>query len=106
MPTTRHDSPQLAAIKSAEEAMLFRRNLEEVDYKKLHNIIRHSMIKHFTAPELEYLVDMYSQPMGRSVMAKMGAYTSEITPKLHEAMQPIVQSNADYMVRPSSRALL
>lgn len=89
----------MAAIKSAEEVMLFKRNLEQVDYPKLHNIIRHNMIKHFTAPELEYMVEMYSHPLGRSMMAKMGAYTSEMTPKLHEALAPIVQSNAQYIVR-------
>lgn len=79
--------------------MQFKRNLESIDYKKLHATLRHTMIKHFTAPELEYIVNMYSQPLGRSVMAKMGAYTAEITPKLHEAMQPIMQANADFMVR-------
>lgn len=93
------NSPQLAAIRTAEEATLFKRNLEQVDYKKLHAVLRHSMVKHFTAPELEYLLNMYSQPLGRSVMAKMGAYTSEITPKLHEAMQPMMQANANFLVR-------
>ncbi len=89
----------MAQIKNPAEVQLFRRNLDSIDMKKLRSTLRHTMIKHFTAPELEYVVDMYSTPMGRAVMGKMGAYTSEITPKLHEAMQPITQMNAEFLVR-------
>jgi hypothetical protein len=92
-------SPQMAQIKTPAEVQLFRRNLESIDYEKLRKMLRHTMVKHFTAPELEYVVSMYATPLGRSVMAKMGAYTSEITPKLHEAMQPIMQTNAEFLVR-------
>ena len=89
----------MAQIKNPAEVIQFKRNLESIDYKKLHNTLRHTMVKHFTAPELEYMLEMYSQPLGRAVMAKMGNYAAEITPRLHEAMQPIIQSNADFMVR-------
>lgn len=94
----------MAQIKNPAEVIQFKRNLESIDYKKLHNTLRHTMVKHFTAPELEYMLEMYSQPLGRAVMAKMGNYAAEITPRLHEAMQPIIQSNADFMVRANTRA--
>lgn len=95
----------MAQIKNPAELAQFKRNLESIDFKKLRTVMRHTMIKHFTAPELEYINQMYATPMGRQVMAKMGGYTAEVTPKLHEAMQPILQANADFMVRALSERL-
>lgn len=35
------------------------RNLEQMDTGKIRSITRQAMVKHFTADELEYLINMY-----------------------------------------------
>jgi hypothetical protein len=35
------------------------RNLQELDTDKIRSITRQAMVKHFTADELEYLINMY-----------------------------------------------
>jgi hypothetical protein len=46
-----------------------------------------SMVKHFTARELNALADFYSSPEGKSAMAKLGAYMADAMPMIQAEVQ-------------------
>jgi hypothetical protein len=56
------------------------RKLVHVD--NLERIAKTSMIRHFTADELNALADFYSSKSGASAMAKFGAYMADVMPGL------------------------
>lgn len=53
---------------------------QSVDFPALTSAMRNAMLKTFTADELQALTDFYSSPIGRSAVAKMGAYMAELAP--------------------------
>lgn len=53
---------------------------EYVDISRLTKAMEASMIKHFTAEELQALADFYGSPVGQSAMSKFGVYMAEIMP--------------------------
>ena len=61
---------------------------KHVDIDKFTSIIRDSMVKNFTAEELQALANFYGSPVGRSAMKKFGQYMAD-------AMLPIQSLLAD-----------
>ena len=64
---------------------------KHMDLDKLTSIIRDTMVRHFTAEELQALANFYSSPIGRSAMKKFGQmgadYMSQIQPLMIDALQ-------------------
>lgn len=63
--------------KATELRELLTKNL---DIKALEDATRESMLKHFTAKEINALADFYGSPEGRSIMKKFGVYMAELQP--------------------------
>ncbi|TFJ84736.1 hypothetical protein NSK_003768 [Nannochloropsis salina CCMP1776] len=80
------------------------RNLETLDMDHVRRITRHAMVKHFTTEELEFLINMYSTSVGKSVMAKIGAYSAELGPQIQEVMMPVMESNVEFYQEQERRA--
>lgn len=51
-----------------------------INHDVLATAMAQAMSKHFTANELEALADLYSSPVGKSAMSKMGVYMAEVMP--------------------------
>ena len=45
-----------------------------------------SMVKVFTAPELNALADFYGSPVGKSAMSKFGVYMADLMPVIQQEM--------------------
>lgn len=52
----------------------------------LEEAARASMVRHFTAEELNALADFYGSPEGRSAMKKFGAYMADVMPAVRQEM--------------------
>lgn len=64
-----------------------------IDAKALESIIRTTMVKVFTADELEALADFYSSKAGKSAMRKFGLYVAESMPLIQaETLKAIEKS--------------
>ena len=50
-----------------------------------------SMVRHFTAGELNALADFYGSPEGRSAMTKFGAYMADVMPVIQQEMARALQ---------------
>lgn len=59
---------------------------KHLDLDKLTSIIRNSMVKHFTAEELQALANFYGSPIGRSAMKKFGQYMADAMPHIQVLM--------------------
>ncbi len=57
----------------------------------LENLARTSMIKHFTADELNALADFYGSKHGASVMKKFGIYMADVLPSIQAEVQRALQ---------------
>jgi hypothetical protein len=53
---------------------------KHLDFDAITKAMRAAMMKTFTADELTALADFYSSAVGKSAMAKMGDYMSELMP--------------------------
>ena len=59
---------------------------KHLDLGKLRLILRDSMVRNFTAEELQALANFYGSPIGRSAMKKFGQYAADVM--LH--IQPLM----------------
>ncbi|MFM2317576.1 MAG: hypothetical protein RLZZ215_197 [Pseudomonadota bacterium] len=57
-----------------------------LDVKMIHQAMHNSLVKHFTADELEVLANFYSNPEAKSALAKMDSYMAEVLPVLQTEM--------------------
>jgi hypothetical protein len=48
-----------------------------IDAEKLEKIALDTMVKHFTAEELDALADFYGSPVGESILQKFGPYMAD-----------------------------
>ena len=59
---------------------------KHIDLDKMTSIIRDSMVKTFTAEELQALANFYGSPVGRSAMKKFGQYMADAMPQIQSLM--------------------
>jgi hypothetical protein len=63
---------------------------QNLDIDTLANVMRTAMIKNFSADELKALADFYGSPVGKSAMAKMGAYMADaMGPMMNELKRAV-----------------
>ena len=55
---------------------------KNMDLDKFSAIVRETIVKHFTAEELNALADFYGSPVGKSAMSKFGQYMADIMPQI------------------------
>jgi hypothetical protein len=60
---------------------------KHLDLGRVTAAIKAAMIKTFTADELKALADFYGSDVGKSAMAKMGTYMSEVMPATMNEVQ-------------------
>ena len=60
---------------------------KHLDLGRVTAAIKAAMIKTFTADELKALADFYGSDVGKSAMAKMGTYMSEVMPATMSEVQ-------------------
>lgn len=65
--------------------------LKNMDLDKFTQIIQDSMIKHFTAEELNALANFYGSAVGKSAMTKFGAYMADAMPQIQALMVDAAQ---------------
>ncbi len=69
---------------------------KHLDMTKVTAAIRGAMIKTFTADELKALADFYGSSVGKSAMAKMGDYMSEVMPgTMNEIQAALVKAQEE-----------
>jgi Uncharacterized protein conserved in bacteria (DUF2059) len=59
---------------------------KHLDLSKFTSIVRDSMVKNFTAEELQALANFYGSPIGRSAMKKFGQYMADAMPHIQSLM--------------------
>ena len=64
---------------------------KHLDLGKLRLILRDSMVKNFTAEELQALANFYGSPIGRSAMKKFGQYMVDAMPHVRSLMADAFQ---------------
>jgi hypothetical protein len=75
-----------------EQRAWFISNMRRVaKVETIERLAKASMIKHFTADELNALADFYSSKHGASAMAKFGAYMADVMPPLLQEIQRAAQ---------------
>ncbi len=62
----------------------FENALGRVNTDTLEAAMRRSLVRNFTAAEMNALTALYSSPEGRSVMSKMPAYTADVMPAIQQ----------------------
>lgn len=69
---------------------------KHLDIERISAAIKAAMVKTFTADELKALADFYGSDVGKSAMAKMGAYMSEVMPAtMNEVQNALEKAQAD-----------
>ena len=69
---------------------------KHLDVGHISAAIKAAMVKTFTADELKALADFYGSDVGKSAMAKMGAYMSEVMPAtMTEVQNALEKAQAD-----------
>jgi len=72
-----------------KEFIEFMRSAVRIDV--LENAVLLSMIKVFTAEELNALADFYGSSVGQSALAKFGIYMAEVNPVIQQETQRAIQ---------------
>lgn len=67
---------------------------EHIDLDFLERTVQELMVKHFTAEELSALADFYGSPVGKSAMAKFGAYMADAMPIIQREIAKAIQRGA------------
>ncbi len=82
---------KLAATLPANLRTIFHEMMtKNLDMTVVNDVTRNAMIKNFTADELKGLADFYGSPVGRSTMAKMGTYMTDVmTPMMAEVKKAL-----------------
>lgn len=57
---------------------------EHIDFEVFEDRLASLLVKHFSADELRALADFYGSPVGKSAMAKFGAYMADAMPLIQE----------------------
>ena len=71
----------------AEKRQLFTDLMtKNMDLEKLTSIIRDSMVKNFSAEELQALANFFGSPVGKSAMKKFGQYMADAMPHIQSFM--------------------
>jgi hypothetical protein len=69
---------------------------KHLDLGRVTAAIKAAMIKTFTADELKALADFYGSDVGKSAMAKMGTYMSEVMPAtMNEVQSALVKAQGE-----------
>ena len=55
-----------------------------LDIPAIENLVRETMVKHFTADELKALADLCSTPVGKSAIIKLGVCRYELGPGMQD----------------------
>jgi len=58
--------------------------MKEVRLEVVEAAIKTTLVKHFTAGEIEALADFYRRPEGQSIMYKFAGYAAEVMPPIEE----------------------
>jgi rhodanese-related sulfurtransferase len=58
--------------------------MKEVNLEVVETVIKTTLVKHFTAAEIEALADFYNRPEGQSIMYKFAGYAAEVMPPIEE----------------------
>lgn len=69
-----------------------------VDYDKMEKISTEEMVKIFTLPELQAMVDYYTSDLGMAAQAKLGTYRQNVAPELKKMLDAAI---LDYVATPS-----
>jgi len=64
--------------------------MKGLDFARLTQAMKDSMVKIFTADELKALADFYSSKEGKSAMKKMGTYMAELMPIIQDETRKAV----------------
>ena len=59
---------------------------KHLDLGKFTSVLRDSMVKNFTAEELQALANFYGSPIGRSAMKKFGQYAADAMSHMQSLM--------------------
>jgi hypothetical protein len=62
-----------------------------VKVENIERLAKASMVKHFTADELNAMADFYSSKHGASAMSKFGIYMADVMPILMQEIQRAVR---------------
>ncbi len=76
-----------------EEFLNFMRKTVRVDV--LEKAAMASMVKIFTAEEMNALADFYGTPVGRSAMSKFGPYMADVMPVIQDEIVRAMQMTPD-----------
>ena len=69
---------------------------KHLDLGRVTAAIKAAMIKTFSADELQALADFYGSDVGKSAMAKMGTYMSEVMPAtMNEVQSALVKAQGE-----------
>jgi hypothetical protein len=69
---------------------------KHLDLGRVTAAIKAAMVKTFTADELKALADFYGSDVGKSAMAKMGTYMSEVMPAtMNEVQSALVKAKEE-----------
>ncbi|WP_316415594.1 DUF2059 domain-containing protein [Mesoterricola silvestris] len=71
-----------------------------LDMKAIETIMRKSMIKTFTADELNALADFYASPYGKSAMKKFGLYMADAMPETQQEIMKAVEKSKAMIPEP------
>jgi hypothetical protein len=85
---------QLPADKRKRFFELMQKN---TDINQVVDIMRDSMVKHFTAGEIHALADFYISPLGKSSMVKFGDYMADVLLKIQPYVTNIVKKTQSEM---------
>lgn len=78
------------ALKPADRPA-FDEAVAQVDLTALRTAMLESLVRNFTADELEAMTNFYGSPEGRSVARKLPAYMADIAPILQGEMMRIME---------------
>ncbi len=84
----------MAANAPQERASQFMKSFtENLDMAAVERAMHESLTKTFTADELRALADFFGSPVGKSAMAKYGAYLASIMPVIQQEVGKAMQKS-------------
>lgn len=93
-----------AAMPEEQRAAFIDMIRNEFDITAVESAVMNSMVRIFTAAEINALADFYGSPEGQSIQKKMGPYMAEVAPLMQqaalEAMQRYLQKHRNMQRAP------
>lgn len=87
-------------MSEAERALFISVMTKYLDMARYTANMRKAAVKIFTADELKALADFYGSPVGKSAMAKMGAYMGEVMPDIVKEVEQATQKAMQEQAKP------